>query len=81
MQAMLVTQTLLGDWSRGPLCTSPEGFVPALANTLVTKLLLLRQAELDKFHDDPEEFIKDTEAERHEFDLRVRHPALPTILC
>lgn len=72
VQALLLVKSLLGDWDgRAPL-DPPEGFVEQFTNLLVKQLLPLRQDDLEKWQDDPEEWMNEEEMERWEFDLRVR---------
>lgn len=61
----------MGDWaSASPVDISAE-FVQQFAKLLITKLLPLREEDLEKWADDPEEWMNEEEADRWEFDLRV----------
>lgn len=61
----------MGDWaSKSPIDIPPE-FVKKFVMLIVTKLLPLRAADLEKWSDDPEEWMNEEEAERWEFELRV----------
>lgn len=72
VQALLLVKSLLGDWDgRAPL-DPPEGFVEQFTDLLVKQLLPLRQDDLEKWQEDPEEWMNEEEMERWEFDLRVR---------
>lgn len=48
---------------------SPE-FATRCVETIVHRLLLLRQADLTKWQEDPEEWIKDEEDEKWQYDVR-----------
>lgn len=75
VQALLLISATLGDWSSGPP-TPPRPELPAqLVNLVVTKFLPMRQEDLQKWSDDPEEWMNDEEADRWEFELRVRSPS------
>ncbi|PRQ76874.1 Armadillo-type fold [Rhodotorula toruloides] len=70
VQALLLVKSLLGDWDgRAPL-EPPEGFVEQFTDLLVKQLLPLRQDDLEKWQEDPEEWMNEEEMERWEFDLR-----------
>ncbi|BGP28678.1 hypothetical protein JCM10296v2_000414 [Rhodotorula toruloides] len=70
VQALLLVKSLLGDWDgRAPL-DPPEGFVEQFTDLLVKQLLPLRQDDLEKWQEDPEEWMNEEEMERWEFDLR-----------
>ncbi|ORY75687.1 armadillo-type protein [Leucosporidium creatinivorum] len=70
VQALLLLQSTLGNWaSASPVDVSPE-FVKQFAELLVTRLLPLRQVDLEKWADDPEEYMNEEEADRWEYELR-----------
>lgn len=71
VQSLLLLQTLLGDWSSAAPIEVPGGFVRQFAELIVTKFLPLRQVDLEKWTEDPEEWMNEEEAERWEFELRV----------
>lgn len=61
----------MGDWaSKSPIDVSID-FVRQFAELLVTKLLPLRAVDLEKWADDPEEWMNEEEADRWEYELRV----------
>lgn len=67
----------MGDWAaKSPVDVSPE-FVGTFVEVLVTKLLPLRAVDLDKWAEDPEEWMNEEEADRYEFELRVRFFLFP----
>lgn len=71
VQSLLLLQSTLGNWaSASPVDVSPE-FVKQFAELLVTRLLPLRQVDLEKWADDPEEYMNEEEADRWEYELRV----------
>jgi hypothetical protein len=62
---------MMGDWaSKSPIDVSLD-FVRRFAEILVTKLLPLRPIDLEKWSDDPEDWMNEEEADRWEFELRV----------
>lgn len=71
VQALLLLKSLLGDWDGSTGLAVPPGFVQQLAHLLITRMLPLRQDDLDKWTEDPEEWMNEEEAERWEFELRV----------
>lgn len=48
-----------------------EDFATQLVDCIILHLLPLRQADLNKWQADPEEFIKDEDEEKWKFDVRV----------
>ncbi|TNY19776.1 armadillo-type protein [Rhodotorula diobovata] len=70
VQALLLLKSLLGDWDGSTGLAVPPGFVQQLAHLLITRMLPLRQDDLDKWTEDPEEWMNEEEAERWEFELR-----------
>ncbi|GAA5932542.1 hypothetical protein JCM3775_005950 [Rhodotorula graminis] len=70
VQALLLLKSLLGDWDGSSGLAIPPGFVQQFAELLITRLLPLGQDDLDKWSDDPEEWMNEEEAERWEFELR-----------
>jgi len=48
-----------------------EEFATQCTECIILRLLPLRQADLDKWQADPEEFIKDEDEEKWKFDVRV----------
>lgn len=72
VQALLLLKSTMGDWaSKSPIDVSLD-FVRQFAELLVTKLLPLRAVDLGKWADDPEEWMNEEEADRWEYELRVR---------
>ncbi|SCV68568.1 BQ2448_689 [Microbotryum intermedium] len=68
---LLFIRTTLGDWaSTSPLTSLPPKFAPEFAEILVTRLIPLRQVDLEKWQDDPEEWMNEEAANREEFELR-----------
>lgn len=75
VQTLLLLQTLLGDWSSaGPVEVSSD-FVGQFSSLIVTHFLPLRQVDLEKWAEDPEEWMNEEEAERWEYELRVSNCA------
>ncbi|GAA6047821.1 hypothetical protein JCM3770_004659 [Rhodotorula araucariae] len=70
VQALLLLKSLLGDWDGSSGLAVPPGFVQQFAELLITRLLPLRQEDLDRWSEDPEEWMNEEEAERWEFELR-----------
>ncbi|BGP21505.1 hypothetical protein JCM10295v2_000380 [Rhodotorula toruloides] len=70
VQALIIVKSLLGDWDGRAPFDPPEGFVEQFTDLLVKKLLPLRQDDLQKWQEDPEEWMNEEEMERWEFDLR-----------
>lgn len=72
VQSLLLLKQCLGDWaSSSPIPVDPV-FVKQFAEILVTRLLPLRREDLEKWEDEPEEWMNEEESERWEFELRVR---------
>ncbi|GAA5991993.1 hypothetical protein JCM10908_000686 [Rhodotorula pacifica] len=70
VQALLLIKAMLGDWDgASALPVSPE-FVKQFAEVLITRMLPLRQEDLQKWEQDPEEWMNEEEQDRWEFDLR-----------
>ncbi|KDE05416.1 hypothetical protein MVLG_04211 [Microbotryum lychnidis-dioicae p1A1 Lamole] len=68
---LLFLRSTLGDWaSTSPLTSLPANFAPQFAEILVTRLMPLRQTDLEKWRDDPEEWMNEEAANREEFELR-----------
>lgn len=75
MQALLIIKAMLGDWDgTSPVPVSPD-FVRRFAEILITRMLPLRSEDLQKWEQDPEEWMNEEEQDRWEFDLRVRASA------
>ncbi|GAA6036573.1 hypothetical protein JCM8097_001232 [Rhodosporidiobolus ruineniae] len=70
VQSLLLVKSLLGDWDGQSTLPVPPGFVQQLAELLITRLLPLRQDDLEKWSEDPEEWMNEEEMERWEFELR-----------
>ncbi|BGP36629.1 hypothetical protein JCM10449v2_000530 [Rhodotorula kratochvilovae] len=70
VQALLLLKSLLGDWDGSSGLAVRDGFVEQFAELLITRLLPLRQEDLDRWSEDPEEWMNEEEAERWEFELR-----------
>lgn len=58
-----------------------ESFARDITECIILRLLPLRQADLDKWQADPEEFIKDEDGEKWKFDVRVSITLAFTSLC
>lgn len=70
---------MLGDWDgTSALPVSPD-FVQQFAEVLITRLLPLRQEDLQKWEQDPEEWMNEEEQDRWEYDLRVSRAFFPRI--
>ncbi|GAA5891120.1 hypothetical protein JCM6882_006430 [Rhodosporidiobolus microsporus] len=70
VQALLIIKSLLGDWDGSSGVPPPPGFVQQFAELLITRLLPLRQEDLDAWEADPEDWMNEEEMERWEFELR-----------
>lgn len=71
VQSLLLLKSTMGDWaSASPIDVSAD-FVRQFAELLVTRLLPLRTADLEKWSEDPEEWMNEEEADRWEYELRV----------
>jgi hypothetical protein len=71
VQSLLLLKATMGDWaSASPVDVSPD-FVRQFAGLIVTRLLPLRPVDLEKWGDDPEEWMNEEEADRWEYELRV----------
>ncbi|GAA5972295.1 hypothetical protein JCM11641_002396 [Rhodosporidiobolus odoratus] len=70
VQSLLLVKSLIGDWDGSSNVPVPEAFVPQLVEMLITRLLPLRQEDLEKWNEDPEEWMNEEEMERWEFELR-----------
>jgi hypothetical protein len=71
VQSLLLLKSTMGNWaSASPIEVSPD-FVRQFAELIVTRLLPLRQVDLEKWADDPEEWMNEEEADRWEYELRV----------
>lgn len=71
VQALLLIKAMLGDWDgSSAVPVSPE-FVQQFAEVLITRMLPLRAEDLQKWEEDPEEWMNEEEQDRWEFDLRV----------
>jgi hypothetical protein len=70
--SLLLIKSLLGDWDGASPASSslPPSFVPTFASLLITRFLPLRQADLEAWNDDPEEWMNEEEMERWEFEVR-----------
>ncbi|KAK4057588.1 hypothetical protein OIO90_001233 [Microbotryomycetes sp. JL221] len=70
IQSMLLLQSTLGSWSScSPISISNE-FIENYFKLLILKLLPLRIDDLERWNDDPEEWINEEEDDRYEFELR-----------
>ncbi|BGP52842.1 hypothetical protein JCM8202v2_000399 [Rhodotorula sphaerocarpa] len=70
VQALLIIKAMLGDWDgTSPVPVSPD-FVRRFAEILITRMLPLRSEDLQKWEQDPEEWMNEEEQDRWEFDLR-----------
>ncbi|GAA5866359.1 hypothetical protein JCM3774_006631 [Rhodotorula dairenensis] len=70
VQALLLIKVTLGDWDgTSALPVSPD-FVQQFAEVLITRMLPLRQEDLQKWEQDPEEWMNEEEQDRWEYDLR-----------
>ncbi|POY71320.1 hypothetical protein BMF94_5632 [Rhodotorula taiwanensis] len=70
VQALLLIKAMLGDWDgSSAVPVSPE-FVQQFAEVLITRMLPLRAEDLQKWEEDPEEWMNEEEQDRWEFDLR-----------
>lgn len=71
VQSLLLLKQCLGDWaSSSPIPVDPA-FVRQFAELIVTRLLPLRREDLEKWEEEPEEWMNEEESERWEFELRV----------
>ena len=71
---------MLGDWDgTSALPVSPD-FVQQFAEVLITRMLPLRVEDLQKWEQDPEEWMNEEEQDRWEYDLRVSRAFLPRTL-
>ncbi|GAA6004411.1 hypothetical protein JCM10207_000715 [Rhodosporidiobolus poonsookiae] len=70
VQVLLLLKSLLGDWDGSSGLPIPPGFSQQFAELLVLRLLPLQQEDLEKWNDDPEEWMNEEEMERWEFELR-----------
>lgn len=68
--SLLLVKSLLGDWDGASTLSVPPGFVTTFASLLITQLLPLRQDDLEKWSEDPEEWMNEEEMDRWEFELR-----------
>ena len=70
---LLLLKSTMGDWAaQSPVVDDvPPDFVRQFVQILVTKLLPLRAIDLEKWAEDPEEWMNEEEADRWEFELRV----------
>ena len=70
---LLLLKSTMGDWAaQSPVVDDvPPDFVCQFVHILVTKLLPLRAIDLEKWAEDPEEWMNEEEADRWEFELRV----------
>lgn len=71
VQALLILQGTMGNWAAASPVEVTPAFVKQFAEVLVTKLMPLRKGDLDKWSEDPEEWMNEEEADRWEFELRV----------
>ncbi|GAA5826975.1 hypothetical protein JCM11251_002187 [Rhodosporidiobolus azoricus] len=70
VQALLIVKSLLGDWDGASAVPVPPGFVQQFTELLITRLLPLRQEDLEAWEADPEDWMNEEEMERWEFELR-----------
>jgi hypothetical protein len=71
VQALLILNMTLGDWSSSSPLQLPESFIMELASQVVGKFLPMRASDIQRLGEDVEEFLGEEEAERWEFELRV----------
>ncbi|GAA5940300.1 karyopherin KAP120 [Sporobolomyces koalae] len=68
--SLLLLKSTLSSWDGQTPLTIPIEFVKEFAQVLVKDCLRLREEELDKWDEDPEEWINEEELDRWEFELR-----------
>jgi hypothetical protein len=71
VQALLLMKATMGDWASKSIVDVSTDFVRQFVDILMTKLMPLTAADLEKWALDPEDFSNEEEADRWEFDLRV----------
>lgn len=78
IQALLLLKSTMGDWASRPSISLsgapalPPDFIIRFAELLLMKLLPLREGDIEKWVADPEEWMNEEEADRFEYELRVR---------
>ncbi|GAA5857039.1 hypothetical protein JCM8547_007927 [Rhodosporidiobolus lusitaniae] len=70
VQSLLLIKSLLGDWDGQSSLPVPPDMPQQIAELLITRLLPLNQEDLEKWSEDPEEWMNEEEMERWEFELR-----------
>lgn len=78
---MMLLKESMGDWASASPINIPPGFAAQYAELLITKLMPLRPSDLERWEDDPEEWMTEEEAERWEFDLRVSGVTESLLAC
>lgn len=71
VKSMMLLKECMGNWASSSPIAIPTGFAQNYAKLLVERLMPLREVDLERWNDDPEEWMTEEEAERWEFDLRV----------
>ncbi|KAI5481425.1 hypothetical protein MNV49_004181 [Pseudohyphozyma bogoriensis] len=70
VKSLLLLSATMGDWASKSPIDIPETFVAQFVELIVTKLLPLRPVDLEKWTEEPEEWMNEEEMERWEFELR-----------
>ena len=68
--SLLLLKSTLSSWDGQTPLSIPISFVQEFAKVLVTNCLVMRTEELERWNEDPEEFINDEEMDKWEFELR-----------
>ncbi|GAA5896429.1 karyopherin KAP120 [Sporobolomyces salmoneus] len=68
--SLLLLKSTLSSWDGQTPLTIPLSFVHEFAQVLVTSCLVMKPQELEKWNEDPEEFINEEEMDRWDFELR-----------
>ncbi|KAM0755992.1 ARM repeat-containing protein [Meredithblackwellia eburnea MCA 4105] len=68
--SLLLLKSCMGDWASESPLSIPSDFAPQFLDVIVTKFLPLRNSDLEKWREDPEEWMNEEEADRWEFELR-----------
>ncbi|GAA5831223.1 hypothetical protein JCM3766R1_002972 [Sporobolomyces carnicolor] len=68
--SLLLLKSTLSSWDGQTPLSIPISFVQEFAQVLVTNCLVMRNEELERWNEDPEEFINDEEMDKWEFELR-----------
>ena len=80
VKSMMLLKECMGNWAASSPISIPPGFAVKYAELLVTRLMPLREVDLERWNDGPEEWMTEEEAERWEFDLRVSRKLLNTTM-